>query len=82
MLAEWMAYAQLEPFGPPAEWMQAGIVASQIHNVNRTEESQPVAQAQDYLPKAMLDTLHDDDDTLGEQNAQVLQDIRETRHGQ
>ena len=34
-LAEWLAYAQLEPFGEPRADLRAGIVASTIANTHR-----------------------------------------------
>lgn len=77
LLAEWIAFSKLEPFGPPAEFTRSGIVASQIFNVNRTKESQPVAKATDYLPKEMLAELPVDDDQLGERNAQAFQAARD-----
>jgi hypothetical protein len=82
LLAEWMAYAHLEPFGPIADFTRTGIVASQLYNVNRTKSSQPLATPQDYLPTGMLETAPVDDETLGERNANVLRMIREPRHGQ
>lgn len=81
LLAEWMAYAQMEPFGPPAEFVQAGIVASQIYNANRTKDEQPVATPHDYLPREMTVNEPVDDDVLGEQNADVLRSIRGREHG-
>lgn len=85
LLAEWMAFYTIEPFGPPAEFIRAGIVASQIYNVNRTKESQPVAKAADYLPKEMTAEPMLDDEALGERNAQALlaaRDAQERRRGQ
>ena len=38
-MVEWMAYAELEPFGPMAENLNAGIVASTIVSVNRKKGS-------------------------------------------
>lgn len=39
--AEWMAYANLEPFGPVREDQRAGVVASIIANVNRDTSAHP-----------------------------------------
>lgn len=85
LLAEWMAFYTIEPFGPPAEFIRSGIVASQIFNVNRTKESQPVAKAADYLPSEMTAELPVDNETLGERNTQALEaarDAQERRRGQ
>lgn len=40
-LTEWMAYAQLEPFGEARGDLRAGIVASTIANANRDAKKQP-----------------------------------------
>jgi len=50
-LAEWQAYAQLDPFGNERGDLQAGIVASMIANVYRDRKKQrkPFAPA-DFLP--------------------------------
>lgn len=72
LLAEWMAFYQVEPFGPPAAFVRSGIIASQIHNVNRTKQSQPVAKPTDFLPKDMMLENPPDDETLGERNAQAF----------
>lgn len=34
-LAEWQAFAQLEPFGEVRDDLRAGVVASTVANVNR-----------------------------------------------
>lgn len=85
LLAEWMAFYQLEPFGPPADFTRSGIVASQVFNAQRTKDTQPVARATDYLPKEMTEAPPLDDETLGERNAQALASVRdawEQRRGQ
>lgn len=52
--AEWQAYAQLEPFGPPAAFWQAAMIASIMANVNRDPKKQAKAyQPEDFMPKAM-----------------------------
>lgn len=46
---EWMAYAELEPFG---EWRgdwRAGMIASTIANVNRSSDSEPMTP-KDFMP--------------------------------
>lgn len=39
--AEWMAYAQLEPFGGLQDDLRAGAIASTIANVNRDSDKTP-----------------------------------------
>lgn len=78
LFAEWQAYAVLEPFGPPADFFCAGVVASAVHNVQRTKESDPVALPHDFYPKefhqAVKQTLVQDYD-----NAGVLDDFAARR---
>ncbi len=81
LLAEWMAFYQLEPFGPPADFTRAGIVASEVFNAKRTKDSQPIAKAADYLPKEMVAGAPIDDAELGERNANMLESVR-VRRGQ
>jgi len=49
-LAEWMAYAELEPFGEERADLRAGIVASTIANVNRGK-NRKAYKAVDFVPK-------------------------------
>lgn len=48
---QWIAYSRVNPFGQVRGDLQAGIVASQIYNSNRTDEKQPIAKAGDYILK-------------------------------
>lgn len=51
-LVEWMAYYQMEPFGPERGDLQAGIVAATVANVNRdTKKQKKPYSAQDFMPK-------------------------------
>jgi hypothetical protein len=51
-LTEWMAFYQLEPFGPERGDLQAGIVAATVANVNRDAKKQKKPySAQDFMPK-------------------------------
>ena len=51
-LTEWMAYYQMEPFGPERGDLQAGIVAATVANVNRDAKKQKRPySAQDFMPK-------------------------------
>lgn len=50
-----MAYAELEPFGPPAEFWRAGLIASTLANVNRTKKDQKAFKPEDFMPRSMVD---------------------------
>lgn len=50
LLSEWMAFAQLEPFGEERADLRAGIVASTVANVYRAKDERPLS-AQDFMPK-------------------------------
>lgn len=60
--AEWQAYCTLEPFGPMADYWQAGLVSSVIANVNRTKKSQKAFTPEDFMPQSMTDTQPDQQD--------------------
>lgn len=48
LLAEWMAFFELEPWGQ--EWLQTGTIASMIVNMQRDpKKSEPVAPT-DFIP--------------------------------
>lgn len=40
-LVEWIAYYQIEPFGPRRDDYRAGTVAATVYNVNRTKRGKP-----------------------------------------
>jgi hypothetical protein len=48
--AEWMAYYNIEPFGPEREDLRAGIVACTIANVNRGKGTRSMKPS-DFVPK-------------------------------
>ena len=51
-LTEWMAFYQLEPFGPERGDLQAGIVASVVANANRDSKKQKKPfTPQDFMPE-------------------------------
>lgn len=56
LLAEWQAYYTLEPFGPPAQFWQAGLVTSMVRNVNRAKSSDKLSTPEDFMPPAMTKT--------------------------
>jgi hypothetical protein len=47
--AEWMAYAQLEPWGEERADLRAGIVASTVANSMRGKKGKPFKPA-DFIP--------------------------------
>lgn len=54
-LTEWMAYAQVEPFGEERGDLRAGIVASTIANVNRdTKKRRKPFEPEEFMPKFNL----------------------------
>lgn len=54
--SEWMAYAEIEPFGPIREDLRAGQVAALIANVNRDPKTKPDAYtAEDFFPPPWVD---------------------------
>lgn len=49
---EWMAYAELEPFGEDVASWRAGLVAATIANVNRDAKKRPSPyQPSDFMPE-------------------------------
>lgn len=50
--AEWMAYANLEPFGPEREDQRAGVVAATLANINRDTKARPEPYSvEDFFPR-------------------------------
>lgn len=59
--AEWMAYANVEPFGPLREDQRAGVVAAILANVNRDSEARPEPFTVDeFFPRYEGDSVEDD----------------------
>jgi hypothetical protein len=51
--AEWLAFAEMEPFGAPFDDLRAGTIASAIYNVNRDFKARPEPfGALDFMPWA------------------------------
>lgn len=48
-LLEWMAFSELEPFGPRREDERAGVIVKAIYDVNRKKGSKP-AKLEDCTP--------------------------------
>lgn len=70
--AEWRAYSMLEPFGPPAAFWQAGLIASTIRNVNRAKSTDPVSRPEDFMPESMKAERADAD--LSERSVDALRE--------
>ena len=49
-LSEWMAFAQLEPFGADADFFGHAQTATVIANVNRGKDDKPFT-VEDFMPK-------------------------------
>ena len=49
-LSEWMAYAQIEPFGGITDYLGSAIVATTIANVNRGK-GRRAYELKDFIPK-------------------------------
>ena len=64
---EWMAYYELEPFGPVRDDQRAGEVASVLANVHRDSKKRPTPfSAVDFFPNLSPDyrtEILEDDDT-------------------
>jgi hypothetical protein len=46
---EWMAFGQLEPFGPRQDDRRAGMLASVLANIYRAEGQEPYTE-RDFMP--------------------------------
>lgn len=79
-LAEWMAYSQLEPFGPPAQFWQAALIASVLANVNRTKKDQKAFKPEDFMPRSMVDEPEQPDD-VGSRIMQTFQAMADLPQG-
>lgn len=50
-ITDYIAYYQIEPFGTEQDYIQAGIIASTIANVNRGKNTQPF-KPHDFVPSS------------------------------
>lgn len=50
LLSEWMAYAQLEPWGFEVDMYAAAISAAAVYNVNRKKGKKPFSPS-DFIPE-------------------------------
>jgi hypothetical protein len=78
--AEWMAYAQLEPFGSPAQFWQAGLIASVLANVNRTKKDQKAFKPEDFMPRSMVEEPEERND-VGAKILQTFQALADLPQG-
>lgn len=56
-ITDYLAYYQIEPFGTEQDYIQAGIVASTIANVNRSKNTQPF-KPYDFVPSSFKSKIH------------------------
>lgn len=63
LLSEWVAFAQLEPFGEERADLRAGIVAAAVVNVQRAKGSAPVRPG-DFMPRFDEDADEEPDHEL------------------
>lgn len=63
---EWMAYAALEPFGETRADLRAGIVASTLANIHRSEGSEP------FTPSDFMPTFEAQEPELVDRDAEIL----------
>lgn len=47
-LAEWMAFYEMEPFGPERDNMHSAMICSLLYNANRAKNQQPLL-ATDFM---------------------------------
>lgn len=59
LLAEWMAFYSIEPFGYDADMMGHAITSAVVANVNRQKGKRPY-KVEDFLPKARNSARGDD----------------------
>jgi len=70
-LAEWQAYSLLEPFGAPAAFWQAALIASTLANVHRTKKTQKAFTPEDFMPRTLVEPTDAD---LTETGVQALRE--------
>jgi hypothetical protein len=74
---EWQAYYQVEPFGPPSGYWQAGLIASTLANVNRTKKRQKALTPEDFMPRTLVQGEADEPVDVGAQTVQAFQMMAE-----
>lgn len=48
---EWQLYELVEPFGERAQYWRTGQICAAIANSRRTRNNDPIAKAEDFMPK-------------------------------
>lgn len=47
----WQLYEAVEPFGERAQYWRAGQICAAVTNSQRTKRSDPIATAEDFMPR-------------------------------
>ena len=79
-LAEWQAYWQVEPFGAPAEFWRAGMLAALLANVNRSKKTDRVMKPDDYMPSSFTASEEQDDEDMSEKVTRTFRELAELNH--
>lgn len=58
---EWQLYEALEPFGERAQYWRAGQICAAVMNSQRTKKSDPLATAEDFMPRTFTEQEPDED---------------------
>ena len=60
-MAEWMAYAMIEPFGESRADLRMGIIASLLANIHRDPKKRRQAyKPEDFIPQFQMETNIDE----------------------
>ncbi len=71
--AEWQLYEALEPFGERAQYWRTGQICAAVVNSQRTKKSDPVAKAEDFMPRTLTEQDPDEDAPSDYQRMKALQ---------
>ena len=77
-LSELMAYYQVEPFGPPAEFLRTGIEASTVANANRD----PKKRKKPYQPKDFIPEFGEAREQTWEEQLRIVEMINAAMGGE
>lgn len=70
---EWQLYEAVEPFGERAHYWRTGQLCAAIQNSQRAKRSDPVARAEDFMPKTFTDNDDDADEPSARDDFAQLQ---------